>query len=69
MDLFTLNEDGAWDREFEEHRERAWSEEQLRLYLAEAGFVNIRFSGDLTSRKPRPDEDRWIIRAEKPNKT
>ncbi len=69
VDLFTLNEDGAWDREFEEHRERAWSEEQLRLYLAEAGFVNIRFSGDLTSRKPRQDEDRWIIRAEKPNKT
>ena len=26
VDLFTLNEDGAWDREFEEHRERAWSE-------------------------------------------
>ena len=69
VDLFMLNEEGSWDREFEEHRERAWSEEQLRLYLAEAGFVNIRFSGDLTSRKPRPDEDRWIIRAEKPNKT
>jgi len=66
VDLFTLNEDGAWDREFEEHRERAWSEEQLRGFLAEAGFVNIRFSGDMTSRKARQDEDRWIIRAEKP---
>ena len=69
VDLFALNEDGAWDREFEEHRERAWSEEQLRTYLMEAGFVNVRFYGDLTSRKPREDEDRWIIRAEKPNKT
>ena len=69
VDLFMLNEEGSWDREFEEHRERAWSEEQLRLYLEAAGFVNIRFSGDLTSRKARQDEDRWIIRAEKPIET
>ena len=66
VDLFRLNEDGAWDRDFEEHRERAWTQEQLRSYLTDAGFVNIRVSGDLTSRPPKPEEDRWIIRAEKP---
>ena len=69
VDLFQLNEDGTWDREFEEHRERAWSQEQLRQYLAEAGFTNIRFTGDLTHRKAREDEDRWIVRAEKPCET
>ena len=65
VDLFRLNEDESWDREFEEHRERAWSEEQLRGFLAEAGFVNIRFTGDLTMKPPRAEEDRWIVRAEK----
>ena len=66
VDLFRLNGDGAWDRDFEEHRERAWTQEQLRTYLTDAGFVNIRVSGDLTTRPPKPEEDRWIVRAEKP---
>jgi ubiquinone/menaquinone biosynthesis C-methylase UbiE len=38
VDLFRLRPDGAWDRTFEEHRERAWSGEALRRYLEEAGF-------------------------------
>lgn len=59
VDLFRLRPDGAWDRSFEEHRERAWSEEQLRTHLAEAGFASVRLTGDLTDRPPRPDEDRW----------
>ena len=66
VDLFRLNGDGTWDRDFEEHRERAWTQEQLRTYLTDAGFVNIRVSGDLTTRPPKPEEDRWIVRAEKP---
>jgi len=65
VDLFRLNEDETWDREFEEHRERAWSEEQLRIFLAEAGFGKVTLTGDLTLRRPREDEDRWIVRAEK----
>ena len=69
VDLFRLNEDGSWDRDFEEHRERAWSEEQLRAYLAEAGFSKVTLTGDLTQRPPKEDEDRWIIRAEKPIET
>lgn len=59
VDLFRLRPDGAWDRSFEEHRERAWSEEELRRLLAEAGFSSIRLTGDLTNKPPSPDEDRW----------
>lgn len=65
VDLFQLNEDGTWDREFEEHRERAWTEEQLRRFLAETGFSKVSITGDLTMRLPKENEDRWIIRAEK----
>ena len=59
VDLFRLRPDGAWDRSFEEHRERAWSEEELRRYLAEADFSSVRLTGDLTDKPPKPDEDRW----------
>lgn len=59
VDLFRLRPDGAWERSFEEHRERAWSEEDIRKYLAEAGFAAVRLTGDLTDRPPKPDEDRW----------
>lgn len=65
VDLFQLLPDGTWDRTFEEHRERAWTEEQLRALLAEAGFAKVTFTGDLTMRPPAEDEDRWIVRAEK----
>ena len=59
VDLFCLRPDGAWDRSFEEHRERAWREEELRNCLSEAGFYSVRLTGDLTDKPPRPDEDRW----------
>lgn len=61
VDLFRLRPDGAWDRSFEEHRERAWSEEELRRHLAEAGFSSIRLTGDLTDKPPQLNEDRWQI--------
>ena len=63
VDLFRARPDGAWDRDFEEHRERAWTEEELRTYLTDAGFTDIRLTGDLTLRPPKAEEDRWIIRA------
>ena len=65
VDLFRLRPDGAWERTFEEHRERAWTEEQLRRLLAEAGFARVTFTGDLTQRPPKADEDRWIVQADK----
>ena len=66
VDLFSQRPDGAWDREFEEHRERAWSREELEQFLTEAGFRDITVSGDLTTCPPREDEDRWIITAVRP---
>lgn len=66
VDLFRQRQDGAWERDFEEHRERAWTEEQLRLYLAEAGFENITITGDLTMKPPAEDEARWIVTAIRP---
>lgn len=65
VDLFQLRPDGAWERTFEEHRERAWSREQLQAWLEEAGFEKITVTGDLSLRAPREDADRWIVRAEK----
>lgn len=61
VDLFRLRQDGAWDREFEEHRERAWEEEELRAFLAKAGFTAVTVTGDLRMKPPAPQEDRWIF--------
>lgn len=66
VDLFQLNEDDSWEREFEEHKERAWTEEQLRTYLEAAGFENIIIRGDMSLRPPKADEDRWIVTALRP---
>ena len=66
VDLFQLRPDGAWERTFEEHRERAWSREQLCAWREEAGFEKITVTGDLSLRSPREDADRWSVRARKP---
>ena len=65
VDLFREREDGAWERTFEEHREKAWSMDQLRAFLREAGFGTATVTGDLSARPPKEEEDRWLIRAEK----
>lgn len=65
VDLFQEREDGAWERTFEEHREKAWTMDQLTAFLADAGFEKIVVTGDLTMRAPKETEDRWLIRAEK----
>ena len=62
VDLFRLRPDGAWERDFEEHRERAWEAAELRQYLSEAGFEKISITGDLSMRPPTAEEDRWIVR-------
>ena len=67
VDLFQLQEDGeTWYRDFEEHRERAWSEAELRQFLTEAGFQNIIITGDMKAAAPAEDEDRWNVRCVKP---
>ena len=63
VDLFRLRPDGTWERSFEEHRERAWTQEQLTRLLAEAGFAEVAVTGDLSARPPEADADRWNFRA------
>jgi ubiquinone/menaquinone biosynthesis C-methylase UbiE len=65
VDLFRLTEEGLWERDYEEHRERAWSEAELRQFLEEAGFDSVTVTGDLTNRAPKDTEDRWLFRCEK----
>ena len=61
MDLFFRREDGAWDRQAELHRQRAYTVEQLPGWLTEAGFGDIRVYGDMRLRRPREDEQRIYI--------
>lgn len=66
VDLFHLRDDGAWERDYEEHRERAWSATELTSFLTDAGFEKVAITGDLTQRPPKETEDRWIIRCRRP---
>ena len=64
MDLFQRRAE-VWERSFEEHREYAYSEEQLRKYLKAAGFTHIRVYADRLFESPRPGEQRIYIKARK----
>ena len=66
VDLFQLRADGTWDRDYEEHRERAWSAAELTAFLTDAGFEAVKITGDLTARAPKDTEDRWIVRCRRP---
>ena len=39
--------------------------QRVILRLKEAGFDDVTVTGDLTSRPPAPEEDRWIFRCRK----
>ena len=65
VDLFRLRRDGAWERDYEEHRERAWSVEELTEFLADAGFMKVKITGDLKMTKPKEDEQRLIFHCRK----
>ena len=64
MDLFQRR-GGLWSRSFEEHREYAYSETQLRSYLKQAGFTRIRVYGDRKFESPQPGEQRIYFSARK----
>ena len=64
MDLFQRR-GKLWQRSFEEHREYAYSEEQLTDYLKAAGFTNIRVYGDRRMEPPQPGEQRIYFKARK----
>ena len=58
MDLFQLQEDGCWERDFEIHKERAYTVEELTAWLEAAGFGEIRTYGDMKMRRPAEGEQR-----------
>lgn len=64
MDIFT-HHGTNWERSFEEHREYAYSVDQLTDFLREAGFVNIRAYADRQLMPPRTGEQRIYFSAEK----
>lgn len=62
VDLFRLTENGTWERSWEDHRERAYTPEELTNYLCAAGFEKVLISGDLRQTPPKPEEDRIVFR-------
>lgn len=64
MDLFQ-RQGNVWRRSFEEHREYAYSREQLENYLKEAGFCRIRVYADRRWENPRAGEQRMYFSARK----
>ena len=64
MDLFQ-RKGSVWERSFEEHREYAYSQQQLTGYLKAAGFTHIGVYGDRVFEAPRPGEQRIYIKARK----
>ena len=64
MDLFQRYGE-TWHRSFEEHREYAYSAEQLVGYLRKAGFTSIGVYGDRTFEAPKTGEQRIYLKARK----
>ena len=64
MDLFQRHGD-LWQRSFEEHREYAYSAEQLTGYLRDAGFTSIRIYADRRFEAPDEQEQRIYVKARK----
>ncbi len=64
MDLFQ-RQGQTWTRSFEEHREYAYSAQQLTEYLKAAGFTHIRIYGDGCLESPKAGEQRIYFSARK----
>ena len=64
MDLFQ-REGEKWVRSFEEHREYAYSQDQLMGYLKKAGFTGIEVYADRLFEAPREGEQRIYFKARK----
>ena len=64
MDLFQRQGD-VWVRSFEEHREYAYSQQQLTEYLKAAGFTHIEVYADRMFEAPREGEQRIYFKARK----
>lgn len=64
MDLFQRR-GNLWQRSFEEHREYAYSRQQLEQYLRDAGFTHIEVYGDRVFTPPAEGEQRIYFKARK----
>ncbi len=64
MDLFQ-RKGGLWERSFEEHREYAYSQQQLIAFLKNAGFTSIRVYGDRRMDAPVESDQRIYFSARK----
>ena len=64
MDLFQRKAD-SWQRSYEEHREYAYSEDQLRGFLKAAGFTHIEVYADRKFEAPAAGEQRIYFKARK----
>ena len=64
MDLFQ-RQGKYWVRSFEEHREYAYSAEQLTAYLKAAGFTHIEVYADRKFEAPGENEQRIYFKARK----
>ena len=64
MDLFRRS-GNVWQRSFEEHREYAYSADQLVLYLRDAGFTSIGVYGERKFTAPEAGEQRIYLKARK----
>ena len=64
MDLFQRHGE-AWHRSFEEHREYAYSQEQLTDFLKAAGFTHIEVYADRKFEAPAEGEQRIYFKARK----
>ena len=64
MDLFQ-RQGKVWQRSFEEHREYAYSRQQLEQFLRDAGFTHIEVYGDRVFAPPAEGEQRIYFKARK----
>ena len=64
MDLFQ-REGKTWHRSFEEHREYAYTAEELTAWLRQTGFTNIEVFADREFCAPRAGEQRIYLKARK----
>lgn len=65
LDIFTENENGLYERESEDFTETAYSEDEIKAALWQAGFTDIEVFDDLSFDKPSEDSQRVYFTAKK----
>lgn len=65
LDIFTENENGLYERESEDFTETAYSEDEIKEALLQAGFTDIEVFDDLSFDKPSETSQRVYFTAKK----